>query len=186
MRAHLTAHDDLAVDDAAWATVATALPRRVLVVSPSQAGAGAVAPAGPGLAPGVHIQVDHPSAVHVGPRARRRPRGLRHLAAAAPTGYLVLAVGPPPDTHSPLGLAVGRLVAAGVLQAGDEPYGLLRYADTSGVARSVDIGAVAVDRVTPLAVPSWAYTALQTNAACGPGRRPGRSAACGRAGLRHR
>jgi hypothetical protein len=72
----------------------------------------------------------------------------------------VLAVGPPSGAGATLGLAVGRAVAAGALAAGDDPYGLLRSGDAGG--HTVDVGAVAVDTITPLGVPSWAYAVLQS------------------------
>ncbi len=160
LRAHLTAHDDLAADDTAWAAVTTAVPRRVLVVSPSQAGAGGALPLALGLAPGVHVATTTPARYSA---AQARGADLvvfdtwlpRRLPATS-----VLAVGPPPGAGATLGLTVGRAAAAGALEAGDDPYGLLRSGDAGG--HTVDLGAVAVDRVTPLGVPSWAYAVLQT------------------------
>ena len=160
LRAHLTAHDDLAADDTAWATVATAVPRRVLVVSPSQTGAGGALPLALGLAPGVRVTVTTPARYTL---ARARGADLVVFDPWLPPrlpATSVLAVGPPSGAGAILGLTVGRAVAAGALAAGDDPYGLLRSGDAGG--HTVDLGAIAVDTITPLGVPAWAYAVLQT------------------------
>jgi hypothetical protein len=65
----------------------------------------------------------------------------------------VLAVGPPANAHSPLGLPVARPIRAAGLQPGDDPYGLLQNAG---------VGSAALDQATPLSVPPWAYAVLRT------------------------
>jgi hypothetical protein len=149
VRAHLIGGDDLEADDRAWAVVPSPAPRRVLLVTPGNP----FLPLALSLAPGVHVDTVTPD--------RYTPRRARsadlvvfdtwlpsRLPAAA-----VLAVGPPADKHSPLGLPIARPIRAAGLQPGDDPYGLLD---------NVGVGSVALEQATPLGVPPWTYAVLRT------------------------
>ena len=149
VRAHLIGGDDLEADDRAWAVVPTAAPRRVLLVTHGNP----FLPLALSLAPGVHVDTVTPDRY-----TPRRARGAdlvvfdtwlpSRLPAAA-----VLAVGPPANAHSPLGLPVARPIRAAGLQPGEDPDGLLENAG---------VGSAALDQATPLGVPPWAYAVLRT------------------------
>src|SRR5207248_2249293 len=144
VRAHLIGGDDLEVDDRAWAVVPTPAPRRVLLVTPGNP----FLPLALSLVPGVHVDTVTPN--------RYTPARARGAALVVSDAWLparlpaaaVLAVGPPANARSPLGLPVARPIRAAGLQPGEDPDGLLENAG---------VGSAALDQATPLGVPPWAY-----------------------------
>jgi Ca-activated chloride channel homolog len=150
VRAHLIGGDDREDDDRAWAVVPAPAPRRVLLVTPSNP----FLPLALSLAPGVRVDTVTPERY-----TPRRARGAdlvvfdTWLPARLPAAA-VLAVGPPANAHSPLGLPVARPIRAAGLQPGDDPGGLLENAG---------VGSAALDQATPLGVPPWAYAVLRTS-----------------------
>lgn len=152
VQAHLTTGDDLAADDRAWAVVPVAAARRVLLTAE-----GDTTPflqLALASAPGVSVNTVAPAAL--------TPARARCADAVIFDGWLparlpavpVLAVGPPSDPRSPLGLSVARPAVGYGVVADADPYGLTRY---------VSLREVGINQVTPLGVPSWAYAVLRTH-----------------------
>ena len=152
VRAHLVGGDDLEVDDWAWAAVPVAAGRRVLLDAPAPGDiylSGAL-----GILPGVRLDEITPDA-YTPARARCADAVVfeETLPVTLPAAPIV-AVHPPIKAVPSLGLtAEGAITAAG-LQAGDDPYRLLRDAP---------IGGVALGGASGLAVPPWGYAVLRTN-----------------------
>jgi len=154
VRAHLIGGDDLALDDWAWATVATPAPRHVLLVTAADdTFASTALQAALSLSPGVTVQTVSPDQ-YSAPDAGRAdlvvfnawlPRRLPPTA--------VLAIAPPEDAHSPLGVAVGRYVVASKLQKGVGPLAVT-------LLGSLDLSRIAVSNAAPLQTPSWAEAVL--------------------------
>lgn len=151
VRARLTTRDNLAADDMAWAPAPVATPRRVMLsVSGSEPPFLRVALAS---IAGVQLETVQASAY--------TPASVHCADAAVFDGWLpaqlpaapVLAVAPPSDARSPLGLSVARPAPADTLQVGSDPYNLLSFVNVRGVGLA---------QATPLGVPAWGYPVLRT------------------------
>jgi hypothetical protein len=156
IRAHLIGDDDLALDDWAWATVATPASRHViLVASPDDTFAATALQAALSLSPGVGIQTISPDRYSAGTASKADLVVFNTWLPRRLPATSVLAIAPPENAHSPLGLAVGRYVVASKLQKGD---GAL----AATLLGNLDLSHIAVSEAAPLQTPSWAEAVLST------------------------
>ncbi len=141
--------DDLAADDRAWAVVPTVGPRRVLLVTPGNEFLRLAL----SLAPGVRVETVAPDAYTASAaRCADLVAFDSYLPSTLPAAS-VLAVAPPTERRSPVGLAVSAPVAVTGLQAGDDPFGLLAGAG---------VDAAPIDYANPLSTPAWGYAVVRS------------------------